>query len=144
MAPSSGGGQIPSWAPALYPHLPASSSRPSPGARPTLAALLPAPARVAYERYVQSGPGRRPSTGDKGGAGLDWFPRLPASPPPPHTAQPRPAATPNRILVTLGSDMLCLASSLEVQALGPLVSFPVRHPPEQPLRLKDAILNFPL
>lgn len=88
-----------SWAPAPHPHPPVSSSWPSPGARPTLAALLPALARGAYERYVRSGTGRRPGTGDKGARASA------ASPPPPHTAQPRAAATSSWILVKLDSDM---------------------------------------
>lgn len=63
----------------------------------------------------------------QGGAGLRWFP---SSRPPPHTAQPRAAATSNRILVKLGSGMVCLASNLGVQALEPLACFLVLHPPE--------------
>lgn len=92
VAPSSGGGQSPgatdlSWAPAPHPHPPASSSWPSPGARPTLASLLPAPARGAYERYVRSGPGRRPGTGDEG-ARASLLPRPLLTPPSPRLLPP--------------------------------------------------------
>lgn len=92
------GATDPSWAPAPHPHPPASSSWPSPGARPTLVALLPAPARGAYERYVRSGTGRRPGPGDKGA-------RASTASPPPHIAQPGAAATSSWILVKLDSDV---------------------------------------
>lgn len=118
------------------PHPHASSSWPSPGARPTLAALLPAPARGAYERYVRSGPGRRPGKGDEGTRASA------ASPPPPHIAQPWSAVFPSRILAKLGSSIPCLTSSLGVQALEPHACFSCAPSIEQLHRLKEAILHF--